>query len=88
MSNTQRLSSSNSIPREEQLGGRGANEVRTANVKIGREPGLDLGHAQAAREEIAPDARGFVDANGARFRFTAPRRFMQLSTRQGRALHC
>ncbi|HEY3897446.1 MAG TPA: enolase C-terminal domain-like protein [Chthoniobacter sp.] len=49
----------------EQLGGWVRNGISMVKMKIGREPGRDLERVAVARQAIGPDAKLFVDANGA-----------------------
>jgi L-alanine-DL-glutamate epimerase-like enolase superfamily enzyme len=49
----------------EQLAGWAAEGIPRVKMKIGRDPGGDPARVRAAREAICPDARLFVDANGA-----------------------
>ena len=48
-----------------QLRGWTSSGVSMVKMKIGRDPGHDLERVQAAREAIGPEAKLFVDANGA-----------------------
>ena len=50
---------------EEQLGGWARQGIPRVKMKVGREPGQDLGRVHAAREAIGKNTRLYVDANGA-----------------------
>jgi L-alanine-DL-glutamate epimerase-like enolase superfamily enzyme len=50
---------------QEQLGGWIGEGFTMVKMKVGRDPGEDVGRVVAAREAIGPDAELFVDANGA-----------------------
>jgi L-alanine-DL-glutamate epimerase-like enolase superfamily enzyme len=50
---------------EAQLGGWVEAGIPRVKMKVGREPGADVGRVHAARKAIGPDAELFVDANGA-----------------------
>jgi L-alanine-DL-glutamate epimerase-like enolase superfamily enzyme len=48
-----------------QLGGWAAMGIPRVKMKVGRDPALDLGRVQVARDAIGPDTELYVDANGA-----------------------
>lgn len=50
---------------EEQLAGWVHQGISMVKMKIGRDPGEDLNRVRVARDAIGPDAKLFVDANGA-----------------------
>jgi L-alanine-DL-glutamate epimerase-like enolase superfamily enzyme len=49
----------------EQLGGWASEGIPRVKMKVGREPGRDLGRVRAVREAIGDDVELMVDANGA-----------------------
>lgn len=49
----------------EQLGGWAAQGCGMVKMKVGRDPGADIGRMRAARAAIGPEVALFIDANGA-----------------------